>query len=159
MLIEALLGRPVRHTHIDAWLAYSVVLISTFESSISQNGIFQSDHIYVVIATHDCFLSQKLVNLLGITQAEHLLAVSEGQAFTGAAFEEDVVRQHHGGAAVLLEDGEDVLVPQPRDELQCRCGSHLLVLAQKSSPSMVSDFSDKPAQLRSAVGCPHEFVN
>ena len=27
----------------------------------------------------------------------------------GAAFEEDVVRQHHRRAAVLLEDGEDVL--------------------------------------------------
>ncbi len=31
------------------------------------------------------------------------------QAFAGAAFEEDVIRQDDRGAAVLLEDGEDVL--------------------------------------------------
>jgi hypothetical protein len=55
------------------------------------------------------------------------------QAFAGAAFEKDVVRQHDRGAAVLLEDGEDVL---EEIELQCQCGSHLLVLAQKSSRLM-----------------------
>jgi hypothetical protein len=31
------------------------------------------------------------------------------QAFARAAFEEDVVRQYDCGAAVLLQDGEDVL--------------------------------------------------
>jgi len=31
----------------------------------------------------------------------------------------------HRGAAALLEDGEDVLVPQPRDELQCQYGWQL----------------------------------
>ncbi len=29
--------------------------------------------------------------------------------FPRAAFEEDIIRQHDGGAAVLLEDSEDVL--------------------------------------------------
>ena len=31
------------------------------------------------------------------------------QAFTGAAFEENVVRNNDRGAAMLLQDGEDVL--------------------------------------------------
>ncbi len=31
------------------------------------------------------------------------------QAFTGAAFEEDVIGNNDRGAAVLLQDGEDVL--------------------------------------------------
>ncbi len=57
----------------------------------------------------------------------------------GAAFEEDVIRQHDRGAAVLLEDGEDVpasavdgLRGGELEEMsgQCQCGSHLLVLAQ-----------------------------
>jgi hypothetical protein len=38
-----------------------------------------------------------------------LLEQLAADGFAGAAFEEHVVRQNHGGAAVLLEDGEDVL--------------------------------------------------
>ena len=38
-----------------------------------------------------------------------LLEQFAADGFAGAAFEEDVVRQHDRGAAVLLEDGEDVL--------------------------------------------------
>ena len=30
---------------------------------------------------------------------------------------QNIFRQNDRGAAVLLQDGEDVLVPQPRDEL------------------------------------------
>ena len=39
-----------------------------------------------------------------------------------------IIRQDDRGAAVLLEDGEDVL---EESWLCCRCGSHLLVLARK----------------------------
>ena len=38
-----------------------------------------------------------------------LLEQRAADGFAGAAFEKDVVRQHDRGAAVLLEDGEDVL--------------------------------------------------
>ena len=38
-----------------------------------------------------------------------LLEQFAADGFAGAAFEEHVVGQHHRGAAVLLEDGEDVL--------------------------------------------------
>ncbi len=65
------------------------------------------------------------------------------QAFAGAAFEEDVVRQHDRGGATVLEDGEDVL---EEVEPQCRCGSHLLVLAQKSLRSMTSESSGESAR-------------
>ena len=57
-------------------------------------------------------------------------------------------RVSHRGAAVLLEDGEDVLVPQPRDELQCQDDWQLLVLTQNSSRLMMSDsLDDSPASL------------
>ncbi len=38
-----------------------------------------------------------------------IMKCATAQAFAGAAFEEDVIRQDDRGAAVLLEDGEDVL--------------------------------------------------
>ena len=38
-----------------------------------------------------------------------LLEQFAANRFARAAFEKHVVRHHHGGAAVLLEDGEDVL--------------------------------------------------
>ena len=38
-----------------------------------------------------------------------LLEQGAPDGFAGAAFEEDVIRQHDRSAAVLLEDGEDVL--------------------------------------------------
>jgi len=43
---------------------------------------------------------------------------------------------------VLLKDGEDVL---EKIELECQCGSHLLVLAQKSSRLMMSDSFEVPS--------------
>ena len=59
-----------------------------------------------------------------------LLEQFASDRFAGTAFEEDVVGNNDRGAAVLLQDGEDVL---EEVELKCQCGSHLLVLAQKSS--------------------------
>ena len=53
-----------------------------------------------------------------------LLEQGAPDSFAGAAFEEDVVGQHARGAAVLLQDGEDVL-----EEVELL----VLVLAQKSS--------------------------
>jgi len=73
------------------------------------------------------------------------LSNSRRTVLAGAAFEEDVVRNNDRGATVLLQDGEDVL---KEVELKCRCGSHLLVLAQKSSRCTTSDcFSSSPASL------------
>jgi hypothetical protein len=50
-----------------------------------------------------------------------------------------IVGNNDRGAAVLLQDGEDVL---EEIEPQCQCGSHLLVLAQKLSRLMKSDSLD-----------------
>jgi len=50
------------------------------------------------------------------------------QKFNTLIFEENVVGDNDRGAAVLLQDGEDVL---EEVEFLCRCGSQLLVLAQK----------------------------
>jgi hypothetical protein len=38
-----------------------------------------------------------------------VLKCASAQAFTGAAFDKDVVGNNDRGAAVLLQDGEDVL--------------------------------------------------
>ncbi len=54
-----------------------------------------------------------------------------------------IIRQCYRGAAVLLENGEDVL---EEIELQCQCGSHLLVVGQKSS-RLMSAFEVSPASL------------
>jgi len=87
------------------------------------------------------------------------LDCASAQAFTGAAFEKDVIGHDAGGATVLLQDGENTVLGkrwldgQAREvagkrrevanqhvlqevKLQCRCGSHLLVLAKKSAQSL-----------------------